>query len=256
MKFDTYMHDSMREIAQDVQADPMLRARVMNRVQLQRTKTRPRRMRFAVTAAAALCVLVGGAFAAGPIIGLASSSDASDVVTAFSDESKVEEQVGFDVRLPETLNGAAFTGMQAMPIDAIDADGHTAYTFQEFDAYYEDGDTMPFMTVTEAENADESGLSDKTIVDTREINGIPVTYREIPTIFLPPEGEQPTAEEQAAADRGECFISYGTDTREEGLYHTIRWEENGLSYSIGSNDGDWDADDFFAAAEDVMNTAQ
>ena len=31
------------------------------------------------------------------------------------------------------------------------------------------------MTVTEAENADESGLSDKTIVDTREINGIPVT---------------------------------------------------------------------------------
>ena len=84
MKFDTYMHDSMREITQDVQADPMLRARVMNRVQLQRTKTRPRRMRFAVTAAAALCVLVGGAFAAGPIIGLASSSDASDVVTAFS----------------------------------------------------------------------------------------------------------------------------------------------------------------------------
>ena len=76
------------------------------------------------------------------------------------------------------------------------------------------------MTVTEAENADESGLSDKTIVDTREINGIPVTYREIPTIFLPPEGEQPTAEEQAAADRGECFISYGTETREDGASTT------------------------------------
>jgi len=38
------------------------------------------------------------------------------------------------------------------------------------------------------------------------------------------------------------------------MYHTIDWDEDGLHYSIGANDGDWDADDFFAAAEDVLNT--
>lgn len=34
MKFDEYMHDSMKEIAQDVQPDPRMRVRVMNAVQL------------------------------------------------------------------------------------------------------------------------------------------------------------------------------------------------------------------------------
>ena len=255
MKFDEYMHDSMKEIAQDIQPDPRMRARVMNAVQIERTKSRPRRMRFAVVAAAMVCVLIGGAFAAGPIVGLTSSTNANDLSFSLSDEAKVEKEAGFTVRLPETLNGASFDNMVAQPVNAIDADGNTVYSYQEFYASYRDGATQPFLSVIESENHTNEGLSDKTIVDTREVNGITLTYREIPTIHLPPtEDAKPTAEEQAAADRGEMFISYGSDTREDGMYHTIDWDEDGLHYSIGANDGDWDADDFFAAAEDVLNT--
>lgn len=255
MKFDEYMHDSMKEIAQDVQPDPRMRARVMNAVQIERTKSRPRRMRFAVVAAAMVCVLIGGAFAAGPIVGLTSSTNANDLSFSLSDEAKVEKEAGFTVRLPETLNGASFDNMIAQPVNAIDADGNTVYSYQEFCASYRDGDTKPFLSVIKSENHTNEGLSDKTIVDTREVNGITMTYREIPTILLPGSGEEmPTDEEQAAADRGEIFISYGTPTREDGMYHTIDWDEDGLHYSIGANDGDWDADDFFAAAEDVLNT--
>lgn len=255
MKFDEYMHDSMKEIAQDVQPDPRMRARVMNAVQIERTKSRPRRMRFAVVAAAMVCVLIGGAFAAGPIVGLASSMTLNQVSTSLDDESKVEKEAGFTVRLPETLNGASFDNMIAQPVNAIDADGNTVYSYQEFYASYRDGATQPFLSVIESENDSDEGVSDKTIVDTREVNGITMTYREIPTILLPGSGEEmPTDEEQAAADRGEIFISYGTPTREDGMYHTIDWDEDGLHYSIGANDGDWDADDFFAAAEDVLNT--
>ena len=256
MKFDTYMHDSMREIAQDVQADPMLRARVMNRVQHQRTKARPRRMRFAVVAAVMVCVLIGGAFAAGPIVGLASSTNAGNMSTSLADEAKVEQDAGFAVRLPETLNGASFENMIAQTVDAIDADGNTVYSYPEFYASYRDGETQPFMTVIASENDSDEGISDKTIVDTREVNGITVTYREIPAIFLPPEGEEATEAEQAAADRGELFISYGTETREDIVYHVIDWDEDGLHYSIGANGGDWNAADFFTAAQDVMNTAK
>lgn len=255
MKFDEYMHDSMKEIAQDVQPDPRMRARVMNAVQIERTKSRPRRMRFAVVAAAMVCVLIGGAFAAGPIVGLTSSMNLNQVSTSLDDEAKVEKEAGFTVRLPETLNGASFDNMIAQPVNAIDADGNTVYSYQEFYASYRDGDTKPFLSVIKSENHTNEGLSDKTIVDTREVNGITLTYREIPTIHLPPtEDAKPTAEEQAAADRGEMFISYGSDTREDGMYHTIDWDEDGLHYAIASNDGDWDADDFFAAAEDVLNT--
>lgn len=255
MKFDEYMHDSMKEIAQDVQPDLRMRARVMNAVQIERTKSRPRRMRFAVVAAAMICVLIGGAFAAGPIVGLTSSMNLNQVSTSLDDEAKVEKEAGFTVRLPETLNGASFDNMIAQPVNAIDADGNTVYSYQEFYASYRDGDTKPFLSVIKSENHTNEGLSDKTIVDTREVNGITLTYREIPTIHLPPtEDAKPTAEEQAAADRGEMFISYGSDTREDGMYHTIDWDEDGLHYAIASNDGDWTADDFFAAAEDVLNT--
>lgn len=255
MKFDEYMHDSMKEIAQDVQPDPRMRARVMNALQIERTKSRPRRMRFAVVAAAMVCVLIGGAFAAGPIVGLTSSTNANDLSFSLSDEAKVEKEAGFTVRLPETLNGASFDNMIAQPVNAIDADGNTVYSYQEFYASYRDGATQPFLSVIESENDSDEGVSDKTIVDTREVNGITMTYREIPTILLPPtEDAKPTAEEQAAADRGEMFISYGSDERIDGFYHVIDWDEDGLHYSIGANDGDWDADDFFAAAEDVLNT--
>lgn len=255
MKFDEYMHNSMKEIAQDVQPDPRMHARVMNAVQIERTKSRPRRMRFAVVAAAMVCVLIGGAFAAGPIVGLASSMNFNQMSTSLDDEAKVEKEAGFTVRLPETLNGASFDNMVAQPVDAIDADGNTVYSYQEFYASYRDGATQPFMTVIKSENDSDEGVSDKTIVDTREVNGITMTYREIPTILLPGSGEEmPTDEEQAAADRGEIFISYGTPTREDGMYHTIDWDEDGLHYAIASNDGDWTADDFFAAAEDVLNT--
>lgn len=255
MKFDEYMHDSMKEIAQDVQPDPRMRARVMNAVQIERTKSRPRRMRFAVVAAAMVCVLIGGAFAAGPIVGLASSMNLNQMSTSLDDEAKVEKEAGFTVRLPETLNGASFDNMVAQPVDAIDADGNTVYSYQEFYASYRDGDTKPFLSVIKSENHSSGDTSDKTIVDTREVNGITMTYREIPTILLPGSGEEmPTDEEQAAADRGEIFISYGTPTREDGMYHTIDWDEDGLHYAIASNDGDWTADDFFAAAEDVLNT--
>lgn len=255
MKFDEYMHDSMKEIAQEVQPDTRMRARVMNAVQVNRAKSRPRRMRFAMVAAAMVCVLVGGAFAAGPIVALTSSTNANDLSTSLDDESKVEKEAGFAVRLPETLNGASFDSMIAQPVDAVDADGNAVYSYQEFYASYQDGDTKPFMSVIESENHSDADMSDKTIVETREVNGITMTYREIPTILLPGSGEEmPTDEEQAAADRGEIFISYGTNAREDGVYHVIDWDEDDLHYSIGSNDGDWTADDFFAAAEDVLNT--
>lgn len=48
--------------------------------------------------------------------------------------------------------------------------------------------------------------------------------------------------------------SYGSDRRIDGVYHTASWQQDGLSYSIGCNDGDWTANDFFAAAQDVMET--
>lgn len=255
MKFERYMQESMQEITQDISPDPMLRARIMNKVQTNRTKTRPRRMRFVLAAAAMVCVLATGAFAAGPVIGLVSHSWTNGDTQSLSDEAKIEQKAGFAVRLPETLGSATFQDMSASPVDAIDADGNVIYSYNEFYATYQDGTTAPFLSVFESKNAEETKLSDKTMIDTRELSGITVTYREIPTILLPPDGSiTPTDAELEAEENGECFISYGSEKRIDGLYHTISWEQDGLSYSIGANDGDWTTEDFFTAAETVINT--
>lgn len=255
MKFDRYMQESMQEMTQNISPDPMLRARIMNTIQTNRTKTRPRRMRFVLAAAAMVCVLVTGALAAGPIVGLCSHSWANGDTQSLSDEAKMEEKAGFSVRLPETLGSAVFRDMSVSPVDAVDADGNVVYSYNEFFADYQDGATKPFLSVFENKDDSEEFLSSKTLIDTRDINDITVTYREIPTIFLPPDDSvKPTDEELLAEKNGECFISYGSEKRIDGLYHTISWEQDGLSYSIGSNDGDWGADEFFAAAETVINT--
>lgn len=255
MKFDRYMQESMQEITQDISPDPMLRARMMNAVQTSRTKMRPHRMRFVLAAAAMVCVLVTGAFASGPVIGLVSHGWRNGDTQSLSDESKMEKKVGFAVRLPETLGNAAFQNMSAVPVDAVDADRNVIYSYKEFFASYQDGETLPFLSVIESKNDSGAGLSEKTIVDTREINGIPVTYRKIPTISLPPDQSiRATDAEIEAEKNGECFISIGTETRIDGMYHSISWEQDDLSYSIGSNNGDWTAEDFFAAAEDVIYT--
>ncbi len=256
MKFDRYMKESLQEMTQDITPNPMLRARVMNAVQTDRTKSRPRRMRFVLAAAAMVCVLATGALAAGPIVGLYSSSTSTGDTQKLSDEGKMEKQAGFSIRLPETLGGAAFDNMSVSPIEARDADDNTAYTYQEFFAMYLDGDTAPYLSVFEKKYEGPEVLSDKTIIDTREIDGITVTYRTIPTIFLPPDNSiQPTETERAEEARGERFISYGTDKRIDGLYHSISWEQDDLSYTIGCNDGSWETEDFFAAAEAVIHTA-
>ncbi len=256
MKFDRYMQESMQEITQNVTPDPMLRARIMNEVQMNRTKSRPRRMRFVLAAAAMVCVLATGALAAGPIVGLYSSSSSYGDTQSLSDEAKMEKKAGFSVRLPETLGGAAFENMSVDPIQAADADGNIVYSYKDFLASYVDGITNPFLSVFEKKYETPSTLSEKTLVDTREIDGITVTYRVIPATFLPADGSiEPTAEERAEEERGERFISYGTETRIDGLYHTIAWEQDGLSYSIGCSDGNWTTEDFFTAAEDVIHTA-
>lgn len=255
MKFDRYMQKGMQEMTQDISPDPMLRARIMNAVQTNRTRTRPRRMRFVLAAAAMVCVLVTGAFAAGPIVGLYSHSWANGDTQSLSDEAKMEKKAGFSIRLPETLGNATFQDMSVSPVDAVDADGNVVYSYNEFFVSYQDGETLPFLSVFESKNASESPLSEKTIIDTREIDEIPVTYREIPTILLPPdESVKPTDAELLAEKNGECFISFGSEKRIDGLYHAISWEQDGLSYTIGSNDGDWGTDEFFAAAQAVINT--
>ena len=73
--------------------------------------------------------------------------------------------------------------------------------------------------------------------DVRTVAGTEVHYREMKGITLPPDGSiEPTAEEQAAFERGEINIAYGSSEREEIHSTAFAWIEDGISYSIYTYD--------------------
>ena len=63
-----------------------------------------------------------------------------------------------------------------------------------------------------------------------------MTYREIPTTTscCLRKMQSRLRRNRSGADRGEMFISYGSDERIDGFYHVIDWDEDGLHYSIGA----------------------
>ena len=59
--------------------------------------------------------------------------------------------------------------------------------------------------------------------------------------------------EQAAFDRGEINIAYGSDEREEKVFYRVLWIEGDIAYSIYTFDpGSLTMDDFFQMAQEVI----
>lgn len=83
------------------------------------------------------------------------------------------------------------------------------------------------LSVSNMENYGESGNPGQAF----DHNGITVMYRADQYLFVPPD-YQVSEEEQARADAGELFISYGTDQVENQVIKGVTWTDGGISYSM------------------------
>ena len=70
--------------------------------------------------------------------------------------------------------------------------------------------------------------------------------------FLP-AGTEISEEDRLAEERGELFLSYGSDQTEINDYYTVSWKDEGISYSIQSSDQSFTADEMFAMAAAVID---
>ena len=103
----------------------------------------------------------------------------------------------------------------------------------------------------DGEHADKGQYYEGQPREEREMDGVTVSYQANRYIFLPPDA-QPTAEEAELEAKGELYISYGTDTREEQTFQRVTWQQDGVVYQVFTDDDSVTADDLFAAAADAL----
>ena len=257
MKFDTYLTEGMQEAAREVTPDPALRTRVLAQARAAKPSRLTRRTRVVATLAAVLCLATGAALANSPVVSLVSGWMPDASYTSIADEARMEAKLGYDVRLPEALTeDFTLTEYEVEPVSMRDSANHEVGSYLTLCATYRKGDERVYLNAARTEDEPASDtLSDKTLVETREVDGVTVTYREIPTACRPADStEDFTAEQYAAEERGEMFLSVGSAEYEETIYQTARFELDGVAYSIGMHDSmaDWSAEDFFTAAQTVI----
>lgn len=261
MKFDSYIRDGLHDVAAPVTPDPALRTRVLAEARAQSRPRLSRRARVAAVTAVVLCVALTTAIASGPAAYLVSDWMPNATIQSVDDKATLEDKLGYAVRVPETLlEGYTLKEASVEPFSARDSANNEVLRFLTLGAYYTNGsDTANLSAERVGDYEYSETLSDSTRAETREISGVTVTYHVIPTICVPAsEGRDAFTEEQLAAEeRGEMFLSVGSDAREESNYCVVKWTQDGIMYSIGMHDDrcDWTADDYFAAAQTVIETA-
>lgn len=188
--------------------------------------------------AAAVCALTGTVcMAGGKIAGYSGGTRIGSQTSDFSEIGKLEKKLDLAVNAPEAFaNGYAFAEASVTDFDALDEDGVKVGDESELYITYEkDGRRMNYIVKKGA-----AGDAELDRAQAIEQDGVIYYYVTDNYLFLPPDGE-PTAEELAAEDAGELFISYGSDEREEKTCYHLMWNADGQTYSLMGFDLDLSA---------------
>lgn len=199
--------------------------------------------------AAAVCALTGTVcMAGGKIAGYSGGMRIGSQTSDFSEVGELGKKLDLTVHAPEAFtNGYAFADASITDFDALDEDGVKVGDESELYITYEkDGRRMNYIV--------EKGAVSETELEgaqTIEQDGVTYYYTADNYLFLPPDGE-PTAEELAAEDAGELFISYGSDEREEKTSYNLRWNADGQTYSLMGFDLDLSAQEMVDMAAQLQ----
>lgn len=181
--------------------------------------------------AAAVCALTGTVcMAGGKIAGYVGGTRLGSETSDFSEIGKLEEKLDLAVSAPEAFdNGYAFEDAHIADFDALDEDGVKVGAESELNITYEkDGKRINYIVKKGAVTLSDAELDRAQVI---EQDGVTYYYTTDNYLFLPPDAEA-TAEELAAQDAGELFISYGSDEREEQTCYHLDWNMDGQKYCL------------------------
>lgn len=252
MKMEREMQTMLRQCAEGLEAPDELKTRIdfalKNRVRPRKVR-RPFAKRLAAVALVA-AVAVTGAVAANGIVAYSFGSSWSNERMSY-EETKAELIDG--AKVPEAFsNGFVFDRGVHVYGGEKNQDGNVLREWTNIDTEYErDGVTLHLGT-GEAHD-DGTTVDTSTFDDTREINGVTVQYSADDYKAVPADYE-PTTEEQAAIDAGDLQIGYGADKITEQEYQFLRWEQDGVFYTLSGFDLGMTADDLFQMAREIIES--
>lgn len=249
-ELDTRLREMLHDCADEIHAEDAMKTRIDFAVHM----PRPRRIhrRLMVGVAAAVCLTLMGALARGPVSALVSGMGRDDMHTTVSALRRDAVRMLDGVVVPEQLAGYDFEEGGVRYTDKLDASGNRLGRFPDVSAFYgKDGSRLSFSAhVWDA----EVDADDKQADVVREVAGTAVSYRVDAYLFLP-EGEAPTAGEQARMEAGELYISYGTDARESKLFQHVSFQIGDMVYRVHTFDAAVTENILFDAAAAVLTAA-
>ena len=252
MKMEREMQNMLHGCAKGLEAPEKLKTRIdfaIKSGEMPRKVRRPFSKRLAAIALVA-AVAVTGAVAGNGIVAYTFGSSWSNERMNYT-ETQAEMTDG--TKMPESFsNGFAFKNGVHVYGGEKDEDGNVLREWTNIDAEYErDGVTLHLGT-GEVHN-DGTTVDTSTFDDTREINGVTVQYSADDYKAVPADYE-PTAEEQAAIEAGDLQIGYGASEVTVQQYQFLRWEQNGVYYTLSGFDLDMTADELFQMAQEIIES--
>lgn len=256
MKMEREMQTMLHQCAEGLEAPDTLKTRIdfalKNGVKPSKVR-RPFAKRLAAAALVA-ALAVTGAVAGSGVTGWYSNTWLDQNWKDFSQTAEyVQEHVPGAKYVESFSNGYTFDKGYENTVDKRDDSGNTLGSFTEVMLNYEKNGAEVTLG---AELVQEEGQYTSPYDTVRTVGDIEVHYRAMKDITLPPDGSiRPTEEEQAAFERGEINIAYGSSAREEHTFYSVSWIENDISYSIYTlNPGDLTEDDFFQMAQEIIES--
>lgn len=257
------LRETLHESVDHMEADDAMKARIDLMLNNQNTGKSRKVMwkRLTVGVAAALCLTTVGAFARGQLAGLASSLNTDEMRFSVEQLQKDTAKIADGLEIPETLAGYNFQKGAITYVDKLDEEGNRFGTYPELMADYgtsvnADGTALAYTARAydeelDGEKAEKGQYYEGQPREEREMDGVTVSYQADRYLFLPPDA-QPTAEEAELEAKGELYISYGSDAREEQTFQNVTWQKDGVVYQVFTYDDSVTADDLFAAAADAL----
>ena len=206
--------------------------------------------RFVLVAVAAL-VLSVGVFAAGKITGIFSSSTSYYNYTNYTDIAKAEKNAGFETYAPENLGDYKFDGITMLDKADMDDTGAKLNKRKAIDVDYKNDAGDKIILSIDKYPDSLNPLAEQSYQEMREINGEPVYYSRLESVYLP--NEKDATEQDLERSKNDPFfdLAFGLDKREEYVSKHLIFNYKGIQYSLMAED-EIDVNEFYRMAEEII----
>lgn len=255
--FETVIKENMQQYAAQIDIDPMVKDKVNERIREERTQNMKKGKQMVSMKKIVIGVVVGCLLAStvviagGNIVGYVTGISLYEpTYDTYEEVAKSARELGYATKYIESFsNGFQFYHAYIGKTDGINEEGKRVGSFDELWIDYQDPEGTQVCLVADKPLISEDPA--KGAEDSRSIGDLTVYYTSDDYKWVP-AGYEPTEEELAAEERGELYISSGSEEISYSVYQHVNWVEDGVHYNLFVMDGPLTKEDLFQMSEEIL----